>query len=190
MVVSMNAPTIIANQKPKISVADLFHLIESGVMDPDAKFELVEGQIVPMSPQGPLHQDIQNWLGLRLTLALSDRFWVAQGSTLILPENTALDPDICVYPLSLKAADLAGDKVVLVVEIAVSSKRYDLGVKAELYTRMGVKELWVVDVNARTTHVHRDPDAGGWGRIQRVPFEEPLSPVAAADVVVRISDAG
>jgi len=186
----MNAPTIIKDQKPRISVADLFHMMEQGVVDPSAKFELVEGEIVPISPQGPLHQDIQNWLGRHLTLALSDRFWVAQGSTLILPDNTALDPDICVYPLSLNAADLAGDKVVLVIEVAVSSKRYDLGKKAGLYSRMGVPELWVVDANARTTHVHRGPQDGGWRDISVVRFEDSLSPVADVTLSVRIADAG
>lgn len=186
----MNAWTVIKDQKPRISVADLFHMMEQGVIDPEAKFELVEGEIVPMSPQGPLHQDLQNWLSRRLALALSDRFWVAQGSTLILPDNTALDPDICVYPLHLKAADLAGDKVALIAEVAVSSKRYDLGKKAGLYSSMGVQELWVVDANARTTHVHRGPQAGGWRDIVQVPFEEPLSPIADVTLSVRIADAG
>jgi Uma2 family endonuclease len=186
----MNAPTIIANQKPKISVADLFHMMDRGVIDPEAKFELVEGEIVPMSPQGPLHQHLQRWLERRLAAQLSDRFWVTSGSTLILPANTALDPDICVYPLDVDTADLTGDKVSLLVEIAVSSRSYDLGLKAELYARMGVKELWVVDANARTTHVHREPYAGGWGDIQQLPFAESLSSAAAPEVVVRLADAG
>jgi Uma2 family endonuclease len=109
---------------------------------------------------------------------------------LILPEDTALDPDICVYPLELKAEDLAGDKVALLIEIAVSSRRYDLGKKAELYARMGVRELWVVDANARTTHVHRRPREGGWDSITRIPFEDAVSPLAPLDVPLRIGDAG
>jgi Uma2 family endonuclease len=186
----MNAPTIIADQKPKISVADLFHMMEQGVIDPEARFELVEGEIVPMSPQGPLHQNLQNWLGRQLTLSLSDTFWVAQGATLILPQNTAVDPDICIYPLELRAEDLTGEKVALVIEIAVSSKTYDLGLKAGLYARMGVRELWVVDAKARTTHVHRGPEEGGWREIASVSFDESLSPLAAPDAPVRIADAG
>ncbi len=190
----MDAPTIIKDAKPKISVADLFHMMEQGVIDPEAKFELVEGEIVPMSPQGPLHQEIQRWLSKNLERRLGDRFWVAPGSTLILPEDTALDPDICIYPLDVKTEDLSGEKVTLVIEIAVSSRRYDLGKKAELYSRMGVQELWVVDANARTTHVHRGPHrgplGGAWSEILRVAFEEQISPVATPDVPVRIADAG
>lgn len=186
----MNAPTIIKDQKPRITVADLFHMLEQGVIDPEAKFELVEGEIVPMPPQGPLHQNLQNRLGRQLTLALADRFWVAQGSTLILPDNTALDPNICVYPLDLQAEDLAGEKVALVIEIAVSSKRYDLGLKAELYARMGVLELWVVEANARVTHVHRRALNRAWADISVVPFADALSPLAAPGLSIRIAEAG
>ena len=186
----MNAPTIIKDQKPRISVADLFHMMEQGVVDPSAKFELVEGEIVPTSPQGPLHQDIQNWLAKQFERKLGDRYWVAQGATLILPDHTALDPDICVFPIELSAKDLAGEKVALVIEIAVSSKRYDLGKKAELYARMGVPELWVVDANARTTHVHRGAQGGGWRDITSVRFEDSLSPLADVTLSVRIADAG
>jgi Uma2 family endonuclease len=186
----MNAPPIIKDQKPRISVADLFHMMEQGVIDPGAKFELVEGEIVHMSPRGPLHQSLQRWLNQKLTRVLGDRFWVAPGSTLILREHTALDPDICVYPLAVETKNLSGDKVSLLIEIAVSSRSYDLCQKAELYSRMGVQELWVVDANARTTHVHRGPQGGGWRDIARVPFEEQLSPVADSAFAVRIADAG
>lgn len=185
----MNAPTIIKDQKPRISVADLFHMMEQGVVDPSAKFELVEGEIVPMSPQGPLHQHFQRWLNKQLERQLGDRFWVAPGSTLILPKYTALDPDICVYPLDVETKDLSGEKVSLLIEIAISSKSYDLGRKAGLYARMGVQELWVIEGEARITHVHRGPGEGAWRDIRRVPFDEQLSPLAASDVVVRIADA-
>lgn len=185
----MNAPTIIEDTKPRISVADLFHMMEQGVVDPSAKFELVEGEIVPMSPRGPLHQSLQRWLSRALTIAIADRFWVAPGSTLILPQHTALDPDICVYPLAVETKDLSGDKVSLVIEIAVSSRSYDLGKKAELYSRMGVPELWVVDADSRITHVHRGPQDGGWRDISRVRFEDALAPLAEPSLALQIADA-
>lgn len=186
----MNAPTIINDQKPRISVADLFHMVEQGVVDPEAKFELVEGEIVPMSPQGPLHQNLQRWLSKSLERGMGDRFWVAPGATLILKEHTALDPDICVYPLAVETADLTGDKVSLIVEIAIFSRRYDLGQKASLYALMGAPELWVIDAKARTVHVHRDARDGTWLDVRQVAFEQALSPLAAPDVSIRLADAG
>ncbi len=108
----------------------------------------------------------------------------------ILLDDTVLDPDICIYPLEHVGErpdgreDDAGDRDRRV------EQNYDLGQKAELYSRMGVPELWVVDANARTTHVHRGPQDGGWRDISRVPFEDQLSPVADATLSVRIADAG
>jgi Uma2 family endonuclease len=186
----MNAPVLLSKLRPRISAANLFHMIDKGIIDPQAKFELVEGEIVHMSPQGPLHQELQRWLAKRLERSLGDRFWVAPGATLILLDDTMLDPDICIYPLGVSAKDLTGEKTTLVIEIAVSSRSYDLGQKAGLYSRMGVPELWVVDANARTTHVHRGPQDGGWRDISAVRFEDSLSPVADVTLSVRIADAG
>lgn len=182
----MNAPTII---KPQITVTDLFHMMEQGVINPEARFELVEGEIIRMSPQGPLHQQIQRWLERRFRV-LEDRFWVTGGSTLILPENTAVDPDICIYPLDVDTKNLSGDKVALVVEIAVSSRSYDLGRKARLYAQMGVRELWVIDATKRETFVHRGPDGIEWRSIERVPAEGELRCEAAPELVLRLADAG
>jgi Uma2 family endonuclease len=187
----MNAPTNPPlRAAPRITVDELFHLMERGVIDPEARFELVEGEIVPMSPQGPLHQQMQRWLHKFLERGLGDRFWVAPGSTLILPEHTALDPDICIYPLEVSTSELRGDKVSLLIEIAVSSRSYDLGLKAKLYARMGAAELWVVDAERRQTHVHRGPQGEGWRETSVVPAGELLSPLAAPDVRLRLADAG
>lgn len=186
----MNAPTIIKDQRPGITVADLFHMMERGVIDPEARFELVEGEIVHMSPQGPLHQDLQRWLERQLYQQIGNTHWVTGGSTLILPQGTALDPDICVYPLDLKSKDLSGDKATLVIEVSVSSKRYHLGRKASLYAAMGVPELWVIDAAARETHVHRKPDDGVWSEIVRVPADGVLQLAAAPALNIRLADAG
>lgn len=187
----MNAPVLDpVRAKPRISVDDLFHMMERGVIDPDAKFELVEGEIVPMAPQGPLHQQLQRWLHQKLTLALADRFWVAPGSTLILPKFTALDPDICVYPLDVSTSELSGEKVSLLVEIAVSSRAYDLGRKARLYARMGVQELWVVDAEKRETHVHRRPAEERWRETAVLSVDAELSPLAVPELKLRLADAG
>ena len=187
----MNAPVSHPVEgAPPISVAALFHLMELGIIDPEARFELVEGEIVRRAPHGSLHQSLQRWLHKKLTIALSDRFWVAPGSTLILPEYTALDPDICVYPLDVETKDLSGEKVSLLVEIAHASRSYDLGRKAALYARMGAPELWVVDAAAKVTHVHRGPGEGVWSEVRIVRADEDFSPLIAPVVKLRISESG
>ena len=52
--------------------------------------------------------------------------------------------------------------MLLVVEIADSSKRYDIGRKAKLYASFGVRELWVVDAVRLTARVFRQPAAEGY----------------------------
>ena len=55
-----------------------------------------------------------------------------------------------------------GDEVLLVIEVADSSLRYDREAKLPLYAKAGIPEAWVVDVTARTITVHTEPGAGGY----------------------------
>ena len=161
----MDAPTIIRDQKPQLSVADLFHMMEHGSIDPEAKFGLVEREIC-------------------------GRVLVACGSTRVLPQRTASDPNTCIYPLDLKAADLSGEQAILVVDIAITARRYDLGPKASLYAGKGAPELWVSYARDRETHVYRGPDEGLWRQVNAVVFDQALTLAAAPGLGSRMSDAG
>ena len=62
-----------------------------------------------------------------------------------LSQDTYLEPDVVIYPRASGTAGLSADNVLLVVEIADSSLRYDIGRKAALYAGFGIRELWVID---------------------------------------------
>jgi Uma2 family endonuclease len=55
----------------------------------------------------------------------------------------------------------------LIIELAESSLKKDLGLKAKLYARAGIPDYWVVDLNERTIVVHRTPEAGRYTNVQR-----------------------
>ena len=80
---------------------------------------------------------------------------LAPETTFRLSEDTYLEPDIVIYPRATGLAGITGPNVLLVVEIADSSLRYDMGRKAELYAAFGVRELWVIDAVKMTTRVFR-----------------------------------
>lgn len=70
--------------------------------------------------------------------------------------------------------------VLLVIEAAVTTLKRDMGVKARAYSKAGLAELWVVDLKARVTHVHRVPGDKGYASIAPVAFEEGLDPLSFA----------
>jgi Uma2 family endonuclease len=79
--------------------------------------------------------------------------------------------------------------VLLVVEIADSSLRYDMGRKATLYASFGVRELWVIDAAKLAARVFRAPSGEGFGEVKDFNAAERLLPLAAPDAfALRLDD--
>jgi Uma2 family endonuclease len=110
-------------------------------------------------------------------------------TTFRLSEDTYLEPDVVVYPSGLEPKDLRGQNVLLVVEIADSSKRYDMGRKAKLYASFGVRELWVIDAVRLTARVFRQPAADGYRETHDCSTAERIVPLFAPDAfALRLAD--
>jgi Uma2 family endonuclease len=110
-------------------------------------------------------------------------------SSIRLSDTTLVEPDIVIYPRALNLLDVRGPDILLAVEVADTTLVFDKGRKAELYASYGVRELWVIDANRRTTWVHRHPDGQGWGSVTEVPPDQLLAPnVPGLDVSIRLAD--
>ena len=86
-----------------------------------------------------------------------------------------------IYPRATGLAGLAGATVLLVVEIANSSLRYDVGRKAALYASFGIRELWVIDAVRLTTRVFREPGSDGYRDMRDLAASDPLVPLFAPE---------
>ena len=135
-----------------------------------------QGELVPMSPKGSRHEAIKIVLVDRWIRSRPDNCWLAQETTFRLSEDTYLEPDIVIYPRASGVTGLSWNNVLLVVEIADSSLRYDIGRKAAPYASFGIRELWVIDTVRTTTRVFRHG-----GRLPRQPRFRPGGPARAAD---------
>ncbi len=71
--------------------------------------------------------------------------------------------------------------MLLVVEIADSSLRYDIGRKAALYASFGIRELWVIDAVRLTARVFRDPAADGYRNARDFGPADRLTPLIAPE---------
>ena len=146
----------------RFTVAEVEAMVAAGVMKEDERVELIGGELVPMSPKGRRHETAKIALVDRWIRARPENCTVAQETTFRLSEDTYLEPDVVIYPRATGLDGLAGASALLVVEIADSSLSYDMGRKAALYARFGVRELWVIDAVRLTTRVFREPAADGY----------------------------
>lgn len=171
------------------TVAEIRRMVEAGIIGDDENFELIEGELVPMSPKGNQHELIKAALNLIFAKQAPDELRLAVETSLYLDERTFVEPDLCLYPKRILPEDVRGSDVLLAIEVAGTSMSYDRGLKARIYARYGVGELWVVDSATRVTWVHRRPEADGhWGIVERIPAETPISPAALPELSIRMAD--
>ena len=174
-------------QRRRFTIAEVEAMVAAGIMDDDERVELIGGELVPMSPRGSRHELVKSALNFRWCRVCPEPFHVTPETMLRLSEDTYLEPDFVVFPLDSGLVGLTPFNVLLVVEIADSSRRYDMGRKAKLYASFGVRELWVIDAVHRTTRTFRAPS--GYSEKRDYRATEQIMPLfAPAEFALRLDE--
>jgi Uma2 family endonuclease len=165
----------------RFTVAEVEAMVAAGVMEEDERVELIGGELVPMSPKGRRHETVKIALLDRWYRARPEHVRLAPETTFRLNEDTYLEPDVVIYPRATGLDGLTAANALLVVEIADSSLRYDVGRKAALYAGFGVRELWVIDAVRLTARVFREPAADGYRDARDFATSDRLVPLFAPE---------
>ena len=166
-------------------------MAETGVLRPDARVELLDGRIIDMSPIGPFHGDVTNYLVEIFTAASRGRWRTSVQNPLHLDEHSEPQPDLM---LLKPAADYyrkrhpAPGDVFLLVEISDTTLELDREEKLPAYGRAGVAEVWIVDLNHAAIEVSREPHFTGYANRTVLREGDQAKPAAFPDVVVDVSD--
>ncbi len=180
-------------RRRRFTRAEYHQMAEAGILGPDERVELIRGEIVTMAPQGPRHSAFIDNLNALLVPRLLGRARVSVQSGVALGDDSEPEPDLKVLRLrddvSYKDRGPFGDDVLLLVEVAVTSLRYDRTTKLRLYADYGIPEYWIVDGNAEAIDVHRAPDGGVYGDVTRVTGgASTLTLAAFPDVTLTLTD--
>lgn len=172
---------------------DEYHRMgEAGILGEDDRVELIEGEIIQMSPIGSRHAATVARIHHLLSTRLGDRAVVwSQNPLLLARHQSEPQPDVMLLAprADFYAAGLPEPPAVrLLVEVADSSLLYDRRTKLPLYARSGVVEAWLVDLEGARIEIHRGP-AGARYRDVRLPGAgEPFAPDAFPDFIVTLGD--
>lgn len=156
----MNAMTESGLMKHRLTVDEYYRMAEVGVLAPDARVELIDGEIIDMPPMGSQHGGTGMLLNQRFMRAVGESAIVSVGSTLILGEYSAPQPDLMLLrPRNdfYRQSNPIPEDVLLVLEISDSTWRYDREIKAPLYARHGVSDFWIVNLRKRELHCFCGP---------------------------------
>ena len=158
-------------RRHRLTIADYHRMGEAGVFAHDARVELIEGEVIDMAPIGSRHARAVNYLNMHLVEAVRRSAVVAVQNPVALDEHTEVQPDVAVLRMR---ADLYGIShprprdVLLVIEVADTTVRYDLDIKLPLYARAGIPEVWVVDLEIGVLRLFRDPAGADYRQKQEV----------------------
>jgi Uma2 family endonuclease len=184
-------------QDPEVPVQGLTRvlydaLVDQGLFD-GQRVELLEGEIVAVSPQKWPHSSTTTLLARHLDRALvarhGDVYVVRQEKPLAATETSEPEPDIDVVDEAALSAGRHPSTAHLVVEVADSSRRVDLVHKPRIYAAARVPQYWVVDLVDGSVVLHTDPAPGGqppYGAVTRLPWTEPLTVLGVTVVLAEV----
>jgi len=174
----------------KLDVDDYHRMAEIGIFRDDDRVELIDGAIIDMAPIGQGHAATVGGLTRALVMACGNKAIVWVQNPVRLDRLNEPQPDFAVLrprPDFYATGELPGPvDILLLVEVADSSLRYDLTVKLPLYARAGISELWIVDLKRRALDAFRRPAGGQYAEVATYRPGEHLPLAAAPDITVRL----
>ncbi len=168
---------------------------EAGVFEGVAgRFELIEGKIIQMAPASTDHGEVSANVGVALKNAMhaasgGRELRVLAGSTLHIDQRNAPLPDVLVIHADASEKFARAAQAVLVVEVSIATRRYDLTEKSRLYALAGVPEYWVVEPATRKLTVHREPRPDGtWASVTVLEGDAYVSPLFSSQIHIPLSE--
>jgi Uma2 family endonuclease len=172
------------------TVAEIERLTAAGYFHEDDRFELLGGEIVPMSPKGRRHEIVRLKLGYRFARLASEDVFVAAEPQFNLGPDTYLVPDLLVHPTMIDTPDVRGTEALLVVEVAETSLTYDLKTKVKLYAAHGVPEYWVINASTLKTTVHTRPSGDAYTSAPEIAPDTLLVPSMVPSLAISLDALG
>ena len=174
----------------RFTVEEYFAMAEAGILHEDERVELIDGEILVMSPIHDPHRQSVNWLSLLLVEAFSRRAMVQVQATIALNDATVPEPDIAVIRFRSinDLVTVTPEEIYFLIEVADSSLAFDRGTKLARYAAAGIPEVWIANLVDGRVEAYDDPVDGAYRNLRTVAAGESISPRAFPDVVLAVSD--
>jgi hypothetical protein len=171
----------------RFTITEYEQMVETGILAQDERVELIDGEIVEMSPIGDSHAAFLTNLVHLLVHAVgnSARVWVQLPVR--VPPRSKPQPDLAILRPRSYRGGAAAEDVLLIIEVADTSLRYDRTVKMRLYARAGIPEYWIVDTNTETLEIYRSPIGERYADQLRPSRDERVAPQALPEAALPIA---
>ncbi len=173
----------------RLSRAEYDRAVEAGVFDPDARLELIDGDLLSMTPQGSRHATGVDLVADALRHAFGAGFHVRMQFPLATSDYSEPEPDVAVVTGDVRDyRDAHPTTAVLVVEVSDDSLRRDRTVKQRIYARCGIPEYWILALPDARLEIHRDPAGDGYRTVTIHRTGDTVAPLARPEARIAVDD--
>lgn len=190
----MNTSVAVENEievepvRRRFTVDEFQRMGEAGIFAPDERLELIDGEVIQMTPAGPKHIWSVIHLNGYFTQLLRGEFFVSPQLPVEIGGHQP-NPDFAILRLrSSTDAVPQPDDCVLLIEVYDSTARFDRTTKRRMYAGVNIPEYWVVDLSAARVVVHRAPRAGDYSQVDEHPRGTLLTSAALGGREIQVDD--
>lgn len=151
--------------KRLLTVEEYHKMAEVGILDKDDRVELINGEIIEMSPIGKLHVNRVNRITSIFKKLPDEKAILSVQNPVSIAPYSEPEPDISLleFRADFYEEDLPkAENVLLVIEVADTSLGYDREVKKPLFASAGIPELWIVNIEDEQVEVYKTPQNGDY----------------------------
>lgn len=179
----------VESERYLFTVEDYHRMVDAGILTEDSRVELIEGNVVPMSPiHGPQMRCVGTITHL-LVESVGRNAFVSVGGSVRLDEYSEPQPDIAVLRRPPEGREPPGvAEILLLTEVSDSTLVTDLNLKARLYARAAVPEYWVAAIGDQEIIQHTDPRDGVYRMVRRFRLGERVQSVLPPAVDLAVDD--
>jgi Uma2 family endonuclease len=160
------------------------------------RVELIEGQVIDMSPMGSLHATAVALAARSVEPAFGRGYFARWQMPFAIGDISEPEPDLAIVAGDIR--DYAADHpttAMLIIEVADTSLTYDRETKGSLYAKAGILDYWIINLVDRQVEVYRQPvndeDAlYGYAYADKVIYREhdTITPLAQPGTTIAVSD--
>ena len=179
-------------ERRKFTVDEYYRMAEVGILHPDERVELIDGEIVLMAPIGPLHLwSVNRWNLVFAQLVVDGRVVVQIQNPILLGDNSQPEPDVALLTPESQGnpATIPGpDSVFLAIEVSDTTLAYDRGTKVNLYAEASIPETWIMNLVEDCIEAFTQPGPDGYAQHAIYRRGDTISPSTLPDVEFAVED--
>ena len=145
------------------NVEEYYKMAETGILEENARVELINGEIITMSPINSQHSGIINFLNRALITTLGNQAIVSIQNPLRLNEYSEPEPDLLISKFredAYRNAHPTPPDVLFLIEVSDSSLDFDRKVKTAIYAKSGIPEYWIINIPDKKIEIYTHPGDG------------------------------